>query len=102
MAELAGTWIYRRFNPAFVKGNLTPQEDALALAGADGDVVLTLRPVLTSPIPTPLEGTIEWPGGGLNLSGRERFLSPDWASGYVPNEQIFFRPRGHRASQHRD
>src|SRR5215469_7507834 len=90
MAELAGTWIYRRFNPAFVKGNLTPQEDALALAGADGDVVLTLRPVLTSPIPTLLEGTIEWPGGGLNLSGRERFLSPDWASGYVPGEPIIF------------
>jgi len=34
MAELAGTWIYRRFNPAFVQGNLTPQEDALILAEA--------------------------------------------------------------------
>ena len=89
MAELAGTWIYRRFNPAFVKGNLTPQEDALTLAG--DDVVFTLSPVRTSPDPNLLEGTIEWPGGGLNLNGRMRFLlSPNWASGYVPNEPIIF------------
>jgi hypothetical protein len=90
MAELAGMWIYRRFNPTFVSGNLTPQEDALILAGAHDDVVLTLRPVLTSPNPMLLEGTIEWPGGGLNLNGRMRFLSPNWASGYVPGEPVIF------------
>lgn len=92
MAELAGTWIYRRFNPAFVTGNLTPQEDALILAGAGDDVVLTLRPHPTSPNPALLEGTIEWPGGGLNLNGRMRSLSPKTAGGggYVPDEPIIF------------
>ena len=86
MAELAGTWIYRRFNPAFVKGNLTPQEDALTLAG--DDVVFTLSPVRASPDPNLLEGTIEWPGGGLNLNGRQRTLSP--TDQYVPGEPIIF------------
>ena len=86
MAELAGMWIYRRFNPAFVKGNLTPQEDALILAGAHDDVVFTLSPVHTSPDPNLLEGTIEWPGGGLNLNGRQRTLSPNSAGGHKPGD----------------
>jgi hypothetical protein len=60
-------WIYRRFNPAFVKGNLTPQEDALTLAG--DDVVLTLEEGPGKPGLGVVEGTIEWPGGGLNLKG---------------------------------
>jgi len=62
-SELSGSWTYRSFNPAFVTGNQTPQEDSLILA--DG-VVLTLR---TAADPTALEGTIDWEGGGLDLNG---------------------------------
>jgi hypothetical protein len=61
-SELSGTWTYRIFNPTFVTGNQTPQEDALIRAEAD----LTLK---TPSSPTGLEGTIEWPGGGLDLKG---------------------------------
>jgi hypothetical protein len=95
MAELAGTWIYRRFNPAFVKGNLTPQEDALTLAGAGDDVVLTLREGPGQPGLGVVEGTIEWPGGGLNLQGtvtlRERVGE---RTGYVGDPRIFFEMVG--------
>ena len=76
MAELAGTWLYRSFNPTFVMGNQTPEasishppfagdsgvEDRLIFA----DARLTLGP---APAPTGLVGTIEWRGGGLNLNG---------------------------------
>ena len=82
MAELAGTWIYRRFNPAFVKGNLTPQEDALTLAG--DDVVFTLSPVRASPDPNLLEGTIEWPGRGLD----SRILVLDIGKGSVRTPEL--------------
>jgi hypothetical protein len=53
--ELAGTWTYRSFNPTFVMGNQTPQEDALIFAEAR----LTLR---SAPDPMHLVGTLEWPG----------------------------------------
>jgi len=93
MAELAGTWIYRRFNPAFVKGNLTPQEDALTLAG--DDVVLTLEEGPGKPGLGVVEGTIEWAGGGLNLKGtvllRERVGEKP---GYVGEPRIFFEMVG--------
>jgi hypothetical protein len=62
-SELSGSWTYRSFNPTFVRGNETPQEDALILAD---DVVLTLRP---TPDPAGLAGEIEWQGGGLDLNG---------------------------------
>jgi len=74
MAELAGTWLYRSFNPTFVRGNRTPRtrhppdapfagvEDRLIFA----DATLTLG---TAPDPIALVGTIEWQGGGLNLNG---------------------------------
>jgi hypothetical protein len=70
MAELAGTWTYRSFNPAFVRGNETPQEDALIFAD---DIVLTLR---TAADPLGLEGTIEWEGGGLKLDGTHVVWGP--------------------------
>ena len=60
--ELSGSWTYRSFNPTYVTGNLTPQEDAFLWANG----TLTLR---TAPDPTYLEGTIEWQGGGLDLNG---------------------------------
>jgi hypothetical protein len=86
-------WIYRRFNPAFVKGNLTPQEDALTLAG--DDVVLTLEEGPGKPGLGVVEGTIEWPGGGLNLQGtlllRERVGE---RTGYVGDPRIFFEMVG--------
>src|SRR5215469_18242413 len=62
MADLAGTWTFRSFNPTLVTENLTPEENALIFA----DARLTLRDV---PDPIYLEGTIEWQGGGLNLNG---------------------------------
>jgi hypothetical protein len=61
MAELAGTWTHRSFNPEYVRGNQTLHPLILA-----DDLVLTLR---TAPDPNGLEGTIEWEGGGLVLNG---------------------------------
>jgi hypothetical protein len=58
-SELSGSWRYRSFNPKY--GTAT-QEDELVLAEA----VLTLR---SSAQAGKLEGTIEWPGGGLDLDG---------------------------------
>jgi hypothetical protein len=58
--SLWGTWTYRCFNPRFVTQNQTPQEDTLILAEA----VLTLR---TTPDPTGLVGTIEWPGRSFGV-----------------------------------
>jgi hypothetical protein len=62
MAELAGTWTFRSFNPmfitgnpTFVSGNETPQEDGFTAGRMD----LTLR---TVPDPMYLEGTIGWRG----------------------------------------
>jgi hypothetical protein len=43
-SELSGSWTYRIFNPTFVMGNLTPEEDALIRAEA----VLTLRTSATT------------------------------------------------------
>jgi Raf kinase inhibitor-like YbhB/YbcL family protein len=62
MAELAGTWTFRSFNPALVTENPTPEENALIFA----DARLTLSP---TPDPLSLAGTIEWGEGGLNLDG---------------------------------
>src|SRR3954464_9872353 len=58
-SELSGSWIYRSFNPKY--GTAT-QEDELVLA----DAVLTLR---SSAQAGDLQGTVEWPGGGLDLNG---------------------------------
>jgi hypothetical protein len=68
MSELAGSWTYRSFNPTFVTGNLTPEEDALIL----GEAVLTFRTSAPAQAGN-LEGTYEWGDGGLNLNGT--FLS---------------------------
>ena len=76
MAELAGTWLYRSFNPTFVMGNQTPRtphppyaytgvEDRLIFA----DATLTLSTGIDPAAWNALEGTIEWRGGGLNLNG---------------------------------
>ena len=64
---LSGSWMYRSFNPTYVMGGQTPQEELdLILAGRMDDVYLNLH---TPHSPTGLEGTIEWPGGGLDLKG---------------------------------
>jgi hypothetical protein len=66
IAQLTGTWTYRSFNPTYVMGGQTPQEELdLILAGRMDDVYLNLHSHI-SPV---LEGTIEWPGGGLDLKG---------------------------------
>ena len=72
MAEFAGTWTFRSFNPifvtgnpTFVPGNETPQEDDFTAGRLD----LTLR---TAPDPMDLEGTIGWrdtPPGVLDVNG---------------------------------
>jgi hypothetical protein len=66
MAELAGTWAYRSFNPTLVTGKLTPEEDALIVGALD----LTLDRGVDAFY---LVGTIGWrdppPGGVLNVSG---------------------------------
>src|SRR5262249_2777837 len=61
MAELAGTWVYRSFNPAYVT-NQAPQKELADLIFADG-LVFNFQ----TPTGTTLEGTIEWTGGGLEL-----------------------------------
>jgi hypothetical protein len=62
-SELSGSWTYRSFNPKY--GTAT-QEDELVLAEA----VLTLRSSAQAPAQAGnLQGTIEWPGGGLDLNG---------------------------------
>ena len=55
MAELAGTWILRNFNPTFVIVNETPEEAAFTAGALD----LTLS---ATPDPSSLGGTIGWPG----------------------------------------
>jgi hypothetical protein len=78
MAELSGSWIYRSFNPTFVTGNETPQEDAL-IAG-QLDLTLSLAPPSTTgpmaeigaPEPVGLVGMIGWrgtPPGVLDVNG---------------------------------
>ena len=62
-SELSGSWTYRSFNPTFVTGNETPEEDALIRAEA----VLTLRS--SAQAGWNVEGTYEWQGGGLDLNG---------------------------------
>ena len=72
-SELSGSWTYRIFNPTFVMGNLTPEEDALIRAEA----VLTLRTSATtqravgsySYISGNLEGEYEGGDGVLDLRG---------------------------------
>ena len=62
-SELSGSWIYRSFNPKY--GTAT-QEDELVLA----DAILILRSSAQAPAQAgDLQGTIEWPGGGLDLNG---------------------------------
>src|SRR5262249_29892204 len=74
MAELAGTWTLRSFNPTYVTGDQTPQgERGLIRAGYPDPLTLTLG---MAPDPVGLEGTIGWQGGGLVLNGtveRSRF-----------------------------
>jgi hypothetical protein len=59
-----GSWTFRSFNPTYVTGNQTPQEEwGLIRAEAVFNLQVT---------DTTLAGTIEWPGpppGGLNLNG---------------------------------
>jgi len=55
MAELAGTWTLRNFNPTFVIVNETPEEAAFTAGALD----LTLS---ATPDPSSLGGTIGWPG----------------------------------------
>ena len=66
-SELTGSWTYQIFNPAFVTGNQTEEEHALIRAD---ETVLTLISSAQAPAQAGnLEGTIEWPGGGLDLNG---------------------------------
>ena len=58
---LSGSWTYRSFNPTYVTGNLTPQEDALILWEAAFN--------FETPTRTTLRGAIEGPGGRLDLTG---------------------------------
>jgi hypothetical protein len=72
---LSGSWMYRSFNPTYVMGDQTPQEEVdLILAGRRDDVYLNL----VSYVQREVVGTIEWPGGGLNLKGT---VDPDSFSG---------------------
>jgi len=78
---LAGKWTYRSFhnNPAFVADDpKTAPEKALELIFAEA--------VFTFEIPTTvtLKGTIDWPGGGLDLQGS---IIPD-VSGAAPTVEI--------------
>ena len=66
-SELSGSWTYLIFNPTFVTGNQTEEEHALIRAD---ETVLTLISSAQAPAQAGnLEGTIEWPGGGLDLNG---------------------------------
>jgi hypothetical protein len=70
MAELAGTWTYRSFNPTYKTGNQTPQKEWELIRA---EAVFNLEETDTT-----LAGTIEWPGpppGGLNLNGTVRALT---------------------------
>jgi hypothetical protein len=58
--ELSGSWTYRSFNPTYVAG-AEKKELELVLAEAVFD--------LQTPTSTTLQGTIDWPGGGLDLNG---------------------------------
>jgi Raf kinase inhibitor-like YbhB/YbcL family protein len=69
MAELAGTWTVRSFNPTYVVGDGTPErERVLIRAGDPQPLDLTLDAAVDI---AGLEGKIEWQGGvGLVLNGR--------------------------------
>jgi hypothetical protein len=67
MTEVSGSWTYRSFNPTYVTGDQTPQKE-LELILAEADLRMD-----TPTSPTGLEGTIEWPGGGLDLKGTVLF-----------------------------
>jgi len=75
MAELAGTWVYRSFNPTFVTGNETPQEDALIAGALDLTLATAPDPFYAAGMaadPFYLVGTIGWQGtppGVLNVTG---------------------------------
>src|SRR5262249_34194961 len=82
---LSGSWLYRSFNPTYVTGNQTPQEE-WGLIRADR-AVLNLDSYLppgggSRQQPPYLRGALEWEGGGLNLNGTVRlysaFESPDF------------------------
>ena len=47
MAELAGTWTYRSFNPTYKTGNQTPQEERELIRG--GRLDLTLKKLAPDP-----------------------------------------------------
>src|SRR5262249_58810965 len=101
-AEFRGRWIYGRLTRESAGGNEARQEDALPWAGGDGAVVLRLRGGPAPPrqpggavVEGTVEGTIEWPGGGLNLKGtvtlRERVGE---RPGYVGDSRTFFEMVG--------
>ena len=76
MAELAGTWTLRTFNPTFVTGNETPQEDAFIAGTLDLRLDRAADPLYAAGMaadPFYLVGTIGWPGnppGVLDVKGR--------------------------------
>ena len=70
MAQFAGNWTLRNFNPTFVIVNETPEEAAFTAGALD----LTLS---ATPDPSSLAGTIGWPGdpprdppGVLDVEGK--------------------------------
>jgi hypothetical protein len=70
MAEFAGNWTLRNFNPTFVVVNETPEENAFTAKALD----LTLS---ATPDPSSLAGTIGWrgdpprdPPGVLDVDGK--------------------------------
>jgi hypothetical protein len=70
--SVSGSWIYRSFNPTYVTGNQTPQEE-WGLIRADRAVLNLdsyLPPGSPSLQPPYLRGKMEWEGGGLDLNGK--------------------------------
>src|SRR5215468_7651453 len=76
MAELAGTWTLRNFNPTFVTGNETPQENAFIAGALDLRLDRAADPLYAAGMaadPFYLVGTIGWPGnppGVLDVMSR--------------------------------
>jgi len=103
---LSGSWLYRSFNPTYVTGNQTPQEE-WGLIRADR-AVLNLDSYLppgggSRQQPPYLRGALEWEGGGLNLNGTVRlysaFESPDFVGTGRPDTDTAgweYRYHGHR------
>jgi len=76
MAELAGTWTLRNFNPTFVTGNETREENAFIAGALDLRLDRAADPLYAAGMaadPFYLVGTIGWPGnppGVLDVKGR--------------------------------